>query len=202
MLEGSLAAYEDAPEAVSTWQETSVETYEEAPEMASSWQEAPPEAVERPESVPAQRPVDALSPSSWPVHAPASLEVPDAASEIRSEDVSQEITAPAMPEPVANVAPELAAPSAPSITIFGRVQMTISPVPDFDKLLSLDSALARIPGVHSVTLADYAREEVIFRVELERPVSVVDFSSQLSDTAGVPTEVTEASESTLSIRIS
>ena len=35
------------------------------------------------------------------------------------------------------------AAASPSITVFGRVQMTISPVPDFDRLLSLDSALAR-----------------------------------------------------------
>jgi hypothetical protein len=42
---------------------------------------------------------------------------------------------------------------------------------------------------------------VIFRVELEKPVSVAEFARQLSETAGVSTDVTEASESTVSIRI-
>ena len=201
--EPPVEAYEGTPEAASSWPEASLETYEQAPEAESSWQEAPVEAIEpQPENVPASEQVDAYAPSSWPVHAPEDLEVPDTTSEVTSEPVWQPASSPAMPEPVADVTPEVAVPAAPSITIFGRVQMTISPVPDFDKLLSLDSALARIQGVHSVTLADYAREEVIFRVELEKPVSVVEFAHQLSDTAGVPTEVTEASESTLSIRIS
>ena len=159
-----------------------------------------PELQPMPE--PAPQSTDALSPSSWPVHPPAGLEVLPVEPETSNEDIWPTATQPAMPEPVAMVAPEPSVPVGPSITIFGRVQITISPVPDFDKLLSLDSALARINGVHSVTLADYAREEVIFRVELEKPVSVVEFAHQLSDTAGVPTEVTEASENTLSVRIS
>ena len=148
----------------------------------------------------ASEPVDSLSPSSWPVQSPDAFE-PPADRMVESKPVFDTASIPSFSEPVAEVAPEVSV-SAPSITISGRVQMTISPVADFDKLLSLDSALARIAGVHSVTLADYAREEVVFRVELEKPVSVVEFAHQLSDTAGVATEVTEASESTLSIRIS
>ncbi len=48
----------------------------------------------------------------------------------------------------------------------GRVQVRIAPVPDFDRLLNLDGALGRVSGVDSVTLADYAQEEVTFRVEV------------------------------------
>jgi hypothetical protein len=147
------------------------------------------------------QPTDSLAPASWPVQPPAAFD-PAPELVVESEPVFETASAPVFSEPVGDVAPDVSVPAPPSITIFGRVQMTISPVSDFDKLLSLDSALARIAGVHSVTLADYAREEVVFRVELEKPVSVVEFAHQLSDTAGVATEVTEASESTLSIRIS
>jgi hypothetical protein len=150
-------------------------------------------------------PADSLSPSSWPVQPPADLQAP-APTPVSQQQTWPQATQPAepaatTPEPARDVAPEVSIPAGPSITIAGRVQITISPVPDFDRLLSLDSALARIKGVHSVTLADYAREEVIFRVELDQPMSVVEFAHHLSDTGGIATEVTEASESTLSIRI-
>ncbi len=170
----------------------------------SSWQEP---AVEAPEAQPVTdfepQPMEASNLSPWPAQPPADLEV--AASSEDTWQAAPEMAAePAMPEPVAEVIPEvpMPTPASPSITVFGRVQMTIFPVPDFDRLLSLDSALARIKDVRSVTLADYAREEVIFRVEIDKPVSVVEFARQLSETAGVGTEVTEASETTLSIRVS
>ena len=207
--EAATQAYEtpaDAYETPAEPYETPVEAYE-APAVEASWQEPVIEAAEPPaEDVSAlvtEEPVAAAWPVQPPVDLGATVEEPEPAV-IEPEATSQpawETPEPVMAEPVA---PELVAPAmavAPSIAIFGRVQMTISPVPDFDRLLSLDSALARIDNVHSVTLADYAREEVIFRVELEKAVSVVEFARQLSDTAGVPTEVTEASESTLSIRI-
>ena len=144
--------------------------------------------------------MDASPVSPWPTQAPADLETP---AETPSMELRHETAETAPVQPEAEAKPEAPAPfNMPSITIFGRIQMTISPVPDFDRLLSLDSALARVGGVRSVTLADYAKEEVIFRVELERPVSVVEFAHQLSDTAGVGTEVTEASETALSIRVS
>jgi hypothetical protein len=92
-------------------------------------------------------------------------------------------------------------PVETTITIFGRVQVMISPVADFDRLLSLDSALARVEGVKSVTLADYAREEVVFRIELEKPFTVGAFAEHLSETAGLPASVVEASENVLSVRI-
>ena len=51
---------------------------------------------------------------------------------------------------------------AGSPTIGGRILVSISPVPDFDRLLNLDGALGRMPGIENVTLADYAKEEVTF----------------------------------------
>jgi hypothetical protein len=88
-----------------------------------------------------------------------------------------------------------------STTIFGRVQVVISPVADFDRLLSLDGALAGIEGVKSVTLADYAREEVAFRLELEKPFTAGDLAARLSENAGLPASVAEASETALSLRL-
>lgn len=143
---------------------------------------------------------ESASGPAWPSEVPADLDVPAAeplaaiASEWQAEAGQGTPSLPAMTF-------ESPAPAAPSIMLSGRVQMTISPVPDFDRLLSLDSALARVDNVSSVTLADYAHEEVIFRVELGNPVSVDDFKRQLSDTAGVSTEVLDASEGAVRIRI-
>jgi archaellum component FlaC len=208
---------EEMPEAVTSWEEPAIET----PAVTSAWQELVAETPEAtpswPEPViemPEPQPMNDFiaepgNPSPWPTEPPADLEMPEvpAVPEGLGEEISLQApdeAAPVqeMPEPVADVMPEAAASSVPPITVFGRVQMTISPVPDFDRLLSLDSALARIQDVRSVTLADYAREEVIFRVEIEKPLSVVEFGRQLSETAGVSAEVTEASENTLSIRVS
>jgi hypothetical protein len=186
-----LQAYAPQPAPTPSWNE---------PEVVRIEQQPVPEMVEpEPLQAYAPEPVDALSPSSWPMRPPVDFDTAPAI--VASEPAFEAAPVSSFSEPVADVAPDVSVSATPSITIFGRVQITISPVPDFDKLLSLDSALARIPGVHSVTLADYAREEVVFRVELEKPVSVVEFAHQLSETAGVPTEVTEASENTLSIHI-
>ncbi len=96
-------------------------------------------------------------------------------------------------EPVSNV--------NATITMLGRIQLAISPVPDFDRLLHLDSSLGKMGGVHGVTLADYAHEEVTFRVDLNGPISARDFAGELSDKAGVNAEVTAASESSLTLRL-
>lgn len=88
-----------------------------------------------------------------------------------------------------------------SQTIAGRVLVSISPVPDFDRLLSLDGALGRMSGVGNVTLADYAKEEVTFRVEVDPPISVEDFRSRLSDSAGSKIEVIASRSDGLALRL-
>jgi hypothetical protein len=186
--EPPIEAYEENVVAEESWEEESYEVNESATDYILAAE--PRSQDETP---------DSTTPLGWASPTPIDSEAPDPPGEAHEEPMPQP-QEPVMPELVANTS-AVSAP-APSVTIFGRVQMTISPVPDFDKLLSLDSALARIAGVHSVTLADYAREEVVFRVELERPVAVAEFARKLSETAGVSTDVTEASESTVSIRIS
>jgi hypothetical protein len=81
------------------------------------------------------------------------------------------------------------------------VQLRISPVPDFDRLLSLDGALGRMTGIGNVTLADYAREEVTFRVEVDPPTSVEDFRSRLSVSAGASIEVVASGNDGLALRL-
>ncbi|HEU0072903.1 MAG TPA: hypothetical protein VFS30_02755 [Dehalococcoidia bacterium] len=94
---------------------------------------------------------------------------------------------------------EHSASSSP--TLFGRVQVNISPVPDFDRLLSLDSALSRVSSVQTVTLADYAQEEVTFRIDLATPLDASDFAQQLGEAAGISTEVAEANASAVTLRL-
>jgi hypothetical protein len=94
-----------------------------------------------------------------------------------------------------------AAALAPDATLFGRVQVNVSPVPDFDRLLSLDSALSRVGSVQSVTLADYAQEEVTFRIDLASPLAASDFAQQLSDASGFIAEVTSADGSAVTLRL-
>jgi hypothetical protein len=194
------APAETAPVAGTAQETPETPTVEEQPETPSVI--ALPEAggsleATQPVTDFATQQVEAGPVSPWPSQPPADLET--VAAEPSTTALHE--TPDPVTQPAAEVKPEPVKPTA-AITIFGRIQMTISPVPDFDRLLSLDSALARVGGVRSVTLADYAREEVIFRVELERPVSVVEFANQLSDTAGIGTEVTEATETALSIRVS
>ena len=148
----------------------------------------------------------ALESAAWPQDAwlsqpPEDLEVSGIGPDVLSENPPRQPSQPVIPELSESVMPQASFPAQASITIFGRVQITISPVADFDRLLNLDSALSRIAGVKSVTLADYAHEQVVFRVDLDKPVTAVAFAAQLSETGGVPTEVTEASETTLSVRL-
>ncbi len=90
-----------------------------------------------------------------------------------------------------------AQPASP--TIGGRVLVSISPVPDFDRLLNLDGALGRMTGIENVTLADYAKEEVTFRVEIEPPTSIEDFRKRLSQSADTRVEVVSSGEGTVAL---
>ncbi len=84
-------------------------------------------------------------------------------------------------------------------TLSGRIQVNISPVPDFDRLLSLDSAVSRVDSVQTVTLADYAQEEVTFRIDLASPLDAVDFARQVAEAAGMSNEVAEADTNSLTL---
>jgi hypothetical protein len=112
--------------------------------------------------------------------------------------------APSADEPVPGVATEMEA-ALPSGTGFpllaGCVDLRITPVPDFDRLLNLDSALSRTGAVHNVTLAAFAGGEVTFRVELAYPMEPAELARQFGLAAGVPAEVVEASEASLRIRV-
>ncbi|HXH20472.1 MAG TPA: hypothetical protein VNN10_00470 [Dehalococcoidia bacterium] len=83
----------------------------------------------------------------------------------------------------------------------GRLVLTIAPVPDFDRLLSLDGALGRLSKVENVTLADYAREEVTFRVEIGSQVSAEAFARELAEAIGQGIEILEAGPGTVALRI-
>jgi hypothetical protein len=94
-------------------------------------------------------------------------------------------------------------PAQPTLaqTLSGQVQLGIWPVPDFDPLLNLDGALSKLSAVHSVSLADYAQEEVTFRLELTGSVSPQDFARQLAELASLSLEVSEAGDDYLKLRI-
>jgi hypothetical protein len=74
-------------------------------------------------------------------------------------------------------------------------------VPDFDRLLSLDGALGRLSSVSNVTLADYAKEEVTFRVELSKTVRAGEFAGELSRTFGQSVEVAWAQAGEVQLKI-
>ncbi len=90
-------------------------------------------------------------------------------------------------------------PQTSSPTIAGHVLVSISPVSDFDRLLNLDGALGRMTGIENVTLADYAKEEVTFRVEIEPPTSIEDFRDRLSRSADTQVEVVSSGEGTVAL---
>jgi hypothetical protein len=56
-------------------------------------------------------------------------------------------------------------------------------------------------SIANVSLADYVKEEVTFRIEMESPVSAEEFARTLSDTAGTQAEVTSAEEGKLALRL-
>jgi hypothetical protein len=74
----------------------------------------------------------------------------------------------------------------------GRVILSVAPVPDFERLLTIDGALGRMASVRVVTLDDYADDEVTFRVDMERPVGLDDFVEELASRTSHALEVTAA----------
>ena len=128
---------------------------------------------------------------------PAMEPVAEEPVEPAMEPVAEEPVEPVM-EPVAEEPVEPAMePWSP--TIAGLVLVSISPVPDFDRLLNLDGALGRMTGIENVTLADYAKEEVTFRVEIEPPTSLEDFRERLSQSADAQVEVVSSGEGTVAL---
>ena len=83
----------------------------------------------------------------------------------------------------------------------GSFQLTISPVPDFDRLLSLDGALGRLARVRSVTLADYARDEVTFRVEVGQVTDGEELASELAEASRQTLEVVSTTPERLELRV-
>ena len=107
-------------------------------------------------------------------------------------------------EPVPAVAPvpdEALSEGSSAPVLAGRIILSVSPVPDFDRLLSLDGALGRLSFVNNVTLADYAKEEVTFRVELGMSISVEDFTVELAQMCGQSMDVTAVTPGQLQLRI-
>lgn len=76
-----------------------------------------------------------------------------------------------------------------------------APIPDFEKLVGLDHALDRMPGVDKVSLADYSKEEVTLRVDLAEPTSVEAFVSDLAQASGEELEVLAVGPGQLQLRI-
>jgi len=94
-----------------------------------------------------------------------------------------------------------AKPPIEASPILGRILVSIAPVPDFDRLLSLDGALGRMAGVRNVTLADYAKEEVAFRVEVENGMTAQGFGEGLAESSGLRVELVSVSENGLALRL-
>jgi hypothetical protein len=88
------------------------------------------------------------------------------------------------------------------IWVEGRIRVDIEPVPDFDRLLNLDTALNRLPSVGSVTLADYSNEQVTFRLEMTEPAEAGEIASHLSGVMGLRLDVTSAEPDRLQLRLS
>jgi hypothetical protein len=153
--------------------------------------------TDAPEAAAASNPEDEAMPSGSPGAWLAPGE-PETEAPAPQPQAPADASSPTVPLPLA---PVFLPRVETTTTVFGRVEVMISPVADFDRLLSLDSALARVEGVGAVTLADYAREEVVFRIELEKPFTAAAFAERLSETAGLPATVAEASESVLSLRV-
>jgi hypothetical protein len=174
----SATVYRFTPPAPAQSLEMPVEAAGELPDAAPMM----PEAEDREET-----------PQSW------SPEVREAEPEKEPVDIAryEAGTSAPMAEPEGEHAP--AREEAP--VIGGRVLVSISPVPDFDRLLSLDGALGRMSGVGNVTLADYAKEEVTFRLEVDPPTSVDEFRERLSQSAGADIEVVTSAHDALTLRL-
>ena len=120
-------------------------------------------------------------------------------------DIAQETmpvgAADAVAEPPVSWTP--GPPPAPNgVWVEGRVSINVEPVPDFDRLLKLDSALNRLPAVRSVTLTDYSEEEVSFRLDMVEPVEATGIARHLSEDLGLSLEVRSAEPDRLQLRFS
>jgi hypothetical protein len=108
----------------------------------------------------------------------------------------------AAPHPADSVdSPPSEEPEQAPLELWGRVVLNVSPVPDFDRLLSLDGALGRLSCVRNVTLADYAKEAVTFRVELNEPIGVDEFTKELAQAGGQALEVVSVAPGELNLKI-
>ena len=85
--------------------------------------------------------------------------------------------------------------------VSGKLLISISPVPDFDRLLNLDGALGRMTAVRNVSLADYAQEEVTFRIEIEEPLTADEFARRLGESAQIAVDAVSADEGNLALHI-
>jgi len=83
----------------------------------------------------------------------------------------------------------------------GKILVKIAPVPDFDRLLNLDGALGRMQAVQNVTLADYTREEVSFRIELSLQTTIGQFCKDLADASGYRLAFLESDGERLQLRL-
>ena len=185
-----------------------------------AWREAGLWAAQPPAAAPPAA-EEAPSPAEWPAEAPAATDTeweayvapspaiePEAAHAAEAEAPSSEAepaaieSSPAEPEP-ADVPEEGAIVGEPSDVRLdaGQFIVRISPVPDFDRLLNLDGALGRMGNVSNVSLADYAGEEVTFRLEIHMPESAAEFARELAACSGLAIEVAGAAADSLSLRV-
>jgi len=109
---------------------------------------------------------------------------------------------PEMPQYAPPVTLSDEAPAGDMEPVTGKVTLIIAPVPDFDRLLSIDGALGRMTDVRNVSLADYAREQVTFRIEVDRPTSAEDFAHDLSEASSMDIGVVSSAPGNLSLRLS
>ncbi len=186
-------AVEEEPAAFNpAWIETTI-SYPAPRDSEPAQPESTDEPAEAVSGTPAWRVIEA-EPAAMPLEAWS----PSTESAVVEEEVAALETESTPEEPV-GPGSELAGALAPELV--GRVQINISPVPDFDRLLNLDSALSRVSSVQTVTLADYAQEEVTFRIDLTSPLNGGDFARQLAEAAGFDTEVVQVDASSLTLRI-
>jgi hypothetical protein len=193
-----------------SWQQPETPAAVETPSLQT---ESPPAEPPAPPSWYQREPEVATPPAAatWYQPEPEVATPPSAASWYQPEpeptgtesEVPSTETPSYYPEPaVESATPETVASASGSVDLIsGRVLVSISPVPDFDRLLSLDGALGRMEDVRNVTLADYAREEVTFRIEIDNPISPESFASRLAETGNQRVEVTSASEGSIALTL-
>jgi hypothetical protein len=148
-------------------------------------------------------PATAYEPSYEPSPEPASPGRPAAAPlyPIASDDRPIDSIEPAAPVESLLVASSSVEENPLPKKVAGRVLVTITPVPDFDRLLNLDGALGRMDGIANVSLADYARDEVTFRLEIEDPMTADDFARSFSESTGSTASVDASEEGKLALRL-